>query len=54
MSPIPEGLNFGPAENYLDMMQNLRRGILATPDQHDPGNVRIGHAGPACDEIKSI
>ena len=21
--------------------------------QHDPGNVLIGHAGPACDEIKS-
>jgi hypothetical protein len=21
---------------------------------HDPGNVRIGHAGPACDEIKSM
>ena len=20
---------------------------------HDPGNARIGHAGPACDEIKS-
>jgi hypothetical protein len=20
---------------------------------HGPGNVRIGHAGPACDEIKS-
>jgi hypothetical protein len=33
MSPIPEDINFGPAEDYLDMMQNLRRTILATPEQ---------------------
>jgi hypothetical protein len=33
MSPIPEDINFGPAKDYLDMMQNLRGRILATPEQ---------------------
>jgi hypothetical protein len=33
MSPIPEDINFGPAEDYLVMMQSLRQRILATPDQ---------------------
>jgi hypothetical protein len=33
MSPIPEDIDFGPAEDYLDMMQTLRQRILATPDQ---------------------
>jgi hypothetical protein len=33
MSPIPEDMDFGPAENYLDMMRSLRQRILATPDQ---------------------
>jgi hypothetical protein len=33
MSPIPEDIDFGPAEDYLDMMQSLRQRILATPDQ---------------------
>jgi hypothetical protein len=33
MSPIPEDIDFGPAEHYLDMMQTLRQRILATPDQ---------------------
>jgi hypothetical protein len=30
MSPIPEDINFGPAKDYLDMMQTLRQRILAT------------------------
>jgi hypothetical protein len=33
MSPIPEDIDFGPAEDYLDMMQSLRQRILVTPDQ---------------------
>jgi hypothetical protein len=33
MSPIPEDIDFGPAEDYMDMMQSLRQRILATPDQ---------------------
>ncbi len=33
MSPIPEEINFGLAKDYLDMMQNLRQRILATPKQ---------------------
>ncbi len=33
MSPIPEDIDFGPAEDYLDMMRSLRQRILATPDQ---------------------
>jgi hypothetical protein len=33
MSPIPEDIDFGSAENDLDMMQTLRQRILATPDQ---------------------
>jgi hypothetical protein len=33
MSPIPEAISFGPAKDYLDMMQILRQRILATPEQ---------------------
>jgi hypothetical protein len=33
MSPIPEDINFGPAEDYFDMMQTLRQRILVTLDQ---------------------
>jgi hypothetical protein len=33
MSPIPEDIDFGPAEDYLDMIRSLRQRILATPDQ---------------------
>ena len=33
MSPIPEDIDFGPAQDYLDMMRNLREKILATPEQ---------------------
>jgi hypothetical protein len=33
MSPIPEDIDFGAAEDYLDMMLTLRQRILATPDQ---------------------
>jgi hypothetical protein len=33
ISPIPEDIDFGPAADYLDMMQNLRRTVLATPEQ---------------------
>jgi hypothetical protein len=33
MIPIPEDINFGPAEDYLDIMQTIRQRILATPDQ---------------------
>jgi hypothetical protein len=34
MSPIPDHIDFGPAKAYfLDMMQNLRQEILATPEQ---------------------
>jgi hypothetical protein len=33
MSPIPEDIHFGPAKDYLDMIQNLRQRILATPEQ---------------------
>jgi hypothetical protein len=33
---IPEDINFGPAEDYLDMMRSLRQRILATPDQEHP------------------
>jgi hypothetical protein len=33
MSLIPEDINFGPAKDYLDMIQNLRHRILATPEQ---------------------
>jgi hypothetical protein len=31
--PIPEEINFSPASDYLDMMANLRKRILATPEQ---------------------
>ena len=31
--PIPEDIDFSPPSNYLDMMQNLRQTILATPEQ---------------------
>jgi predicted metalloprotease with PDZ domain len=30
---IPENINFLPANDYLDMMANLRQRILATPEQ---------------------
>jgi hypothetical protein len=33
MSSIPEDIDFGPAEDYLDMMRSLRQRILASPDQ---------------------
>jgi hypothetical protein len=33
MSPIPEDIDFGPAEDNLDMMQNLRQRILATMEE---------------------
>ncbi len=28
MSPIPEDIDFGPAQDYLDMMRNLRERFL--------------------------
>ena len=31
--PIPADIDFSPPANYLDMMQNLRQTILATPEQ---------------------
>jgi hypothetical protein len=33
MSPIPEDIDCGPAKDYLEMMQNLRGRILATPER---------------------
>jgi hypothetical protein len=33
MSYIPEDIDFGAAEDYLNMMQTLRQRILATPDR---------------------
>jgi hypothetical protein len=33
MSYILEDIDFGPAKDYLDMVQNLRGRMLATPDQ---------------------
>jgi hypothetical protein len=33
MKPIPEDIDFAPANDYLDMMVNLRKTILATPEQ---------------------
>jgi hypothetical protein len=33
IKPIPEDVDFLPANDYLDMMANLRRSILATPAQ---------------------
>ena len=29
--PIPDNIDFRPAPEYLDMMENLRKTILATP-----------------------
>jgi hypothetical protein len=31
--PLPNNINFEPEKNYLDMMENLRQTILATPEQ---------------------
>jgi hypothetical protein len=33
MEPIPEDIDFLPASNYLEMMADLRKTILATPEQ---------------------
>jgi hypothetical protein len=33
MEPIPEDINFLHASNYLEMMADLRKMILATPEQ---------------------
>jgi hypothetical protein len=33
MEPIPEDIDFLPANNYLEMMADLRKTILATPEQ---------------------
>ena len=32
MKPIPEDMDFLPASNYLEMMADLRKTILATPE----------------------
>ena len=32
-SQIPEDIDFMPSADYLEMMENLRNTILATPDQ---------------------
>jgi hypothetical protein len=38
---------------FLDAHEVFSQQIKDTNDpQHNPGNVLIGHAGPACDEIK--
>jgi len=31
--PLPDDINFSPANDYLEMMQHLRETILATPEQ---------------------
>ena len=31
--PIPEDFDFSPPNDYLEMMENLRKTILATPEQ---------------------
>jgi hypothetical protein len=33
MEPIPEDINFLPGSKYLEMMADLRKTILATPEQ---------------------
>jgi hypothetical protein len=33
MSPIAEDIDFGPAKDYFNMMQNLRKRILASAEQ---------------------
>jgi hypothetical protein len=33
MKPILENIDFLPASNYLEMMENLRNMIIATPEQ---------------------
>ena len=33
MKPNPEDLDFLPANDYLEMMEDLRKTILATPEQ---------------------
>jgi hypothetical protein len=33
MEPIPEDIDFLAASNYLEMMADLRKTILATPEQ---------------------
>ena len=33
MNPIPEDIDFEPAQDYVHMMQDLRQKILATPEQ---------------------
>jgi hypothetical protein len=33
MKPIPEDIDFAPANDYLDMMTHLRTTILATQEQ---------------------
>jgi hypothetical protein len=33
MEPIPEDIDFLPASNYLEMMADLRKTILAAPEQ---------------------
>jgi hypothetical protein len=33
MEPIPEDIDFLPASNYLEMMADLRKRILATTEQ---------------------
>ena len=33
LKPIPDDIDFSPAEDYLGMMENLRKTILATPEQ---------------------
>ena len=34
MKPIPEDISFLPEKEYLDMIENLRGKVLATPEQH--------------------
>ena len=33
VDPIPDNIDCKPATDYLQMMENLRKTILATPDQ---------------------
>jgi hypothetical protein len=33
LKPIPDDIDFSPANDYLEMMKNLRKTVLATPEQ---------------------
>jgi hypothetical protein len=46
VKPIPEDIDFSPADEYLEMMTILRQTILATPEQVSELKASLNHPDP--------